>query len=92
MADVYKPISRQEVLNALVMKFGAVETARYFLNDALSDLQTMEVGIADNNQLKAAEVCGSLHESLSNLRVLLEKKENKPSIEKEVKSNLILVK
>lgn len=92
MDNIYKPISRQEVLNALVSKFGAVETARYFLNDALSDLQTMEVGIADNNQLKTAEVCGSLHEALSNLRVLLEKKENKPSIEKEVKSNLIITK
>lgn len=92
MADVYKPISRQETLNALVTKFGAVETIRYFLNDALSDLQTMEVGLADNNPLMAAGVCGSLHESLSNIRTLLEKKENKPSIEKEVKGNLILTK
>ena len=88
MEEIYKPISRQEVITALVNKFGAVETARYFLNDALSDLQTMEVGVADNNPMKAAEVCGSLHEALTNLRVLLEKKENKPSIEGAVKKEL----
>ena len=92
MDNIYKPISRKEVIDALVTRFGAVETARYFLNDALSDLQTMEVGIGDNNPLKTAEVCGSLHETLSNLRAILEKKENKPSIEKEVKSNLIITK
>lgn len=88
MDNIYKPISRQEVIAALVSKFGAVETARYYLNDALSDLQTMEVGIAENNQMKASEVCGSLHEALSNLRVLLEKKEYKPSIEGAVKKEL----
>lgn len=84
----YKPITRKEILDTLVSKFGAVETARYFLSDAISDLQTMEVGLAENNPLKAAEVCGSLRESLSNLRTLLEKKENKGPIEREVREQL----
>lgn len=90
--DIYKPISRQEAVAALVGKFGAVETARYFLNDALSDLQTMEVGLSENNPLLAAKTCGSLVENLTNLRALLEKKEYKPSIEGEVKRNLELAK
>lgn len=88
MADIYTPISRQEVMRALVNKFGAVETARYFLNDALSDLQTMEVGVGDNNPLQAIKSCESLKESLTNLRALLENKDYKPSIEKAVKKNL----
>lgn len=88
MADIYTPISRQEVMRALVSKFGAVETARYFLNDALSDLQTMEVGVGDNNPLQAIKSCESLKESLTNLRALLENKDYKPSIEKAVKKNL----
>lgn len=80
----YMPISRQEMLKALVNKFGGVETARYFLNDALSDLQSVEVGVGDNNPMLAAKSIGSLRESLENLRTLLEKKENKPAIEKEI--------
>lgn len=88
MAEVYTPISRQEVLRALVNKFGAVETARYFLTDALSDLQSMEVGIGDNNPLLAMKNCESLKENLTNLRALLENKDYKPSVEKAVKNNL----
>ncbi len=92
MDNVYKPISRQEAITALVNRFGAVEAARYFLNDALSDLQTMEVGLSDNNPLMAAKVCESLSENLNNLRVILEKKDYKPAIEGEVKKKLILTK
>ena len=88
MAEVYTPISRQEMLKALVNKFGAVETARYFLTDALSDLQSMEVGVGDNNALLAMKNCESLKQNLTYLRTLLEKKENKPSLEKEIKNNL----
>ncbi len=88
MAEVYTPISRQEMLKALVTKFGAVETARYFLTDALSDLQSMEVGVGDNNALLAMKNCESLKQNLTYLRTLLEKKENKPSLEKEIKNNL----
>ena len=88
MAEVYTPISRQEMLKALVNKFGAVETARYFLTDALSDLQSMEVGVGDNNPLLAMKNCESLKQNLTYLRTLLEKKEYKPSIEKEIKNNL----
>ena len=88
MADIYKPISRQEVLATLVRQFGGVETARYFLNDALSDLQTLEVGIADNNPMQAAKCCESLKESLTNLRSLLENKDYKNGLEKNVKDNL----
>lgn len=88
MAEVYTPISRQEVLKALVNKFGAVETARYFLTDALSDLQSMEVGVGDNNPLLAMKNCESLKENLINLRTLLENKDYKPSVEKEIKNNL----
>lgn len=85
MAELYTPISRQEVIKALVNKFGAVETARYFLTDALSDLQSMEVGIGDNNPLQAIKNAESLKENLTNLRTLLEKKENKPALEKAMK-------
>lgn len=88
MADVYKPISRQEVLAALVRQFGGVETARYYLNDALSDLQTLEVGIGENNPMMAAKCCESLKEGLTNLRALLENKDYKPSVEKAIKENL----
>ena len=88
MAEVYTPISRQEMLKALVNKFGAVETARYFLTDALSDLQSMEVGVGDNNPLLAMKNCESLKENLTNLRTLLENKDYKPSVEKEIKKNL----
>ena len=88
MEELYVPISRQEVIKALVNKFGAVETARYFLTDALSDLQSMEVGLGDNNALLAVKNAESLKENLINLRELLEKKEYKGGIEKEIKNNL----
>lgn len=78
------PISRKEVLKALVGKFGGVETALYFLNDALSDLQTMEVGVAENNPLLAAKSLESLKENLTNLKNLLDNKDYKGSVEKEI--------
>lgn len=78
----YKPISRDEILSTLVAKFGGVETARYYLNAALSDLQTLEVGISENNPLLTAKPCESLRENLMNLRALLEKKDYKPQVEK----------
>lgn len=78
------PISRKEVLKALVGKFGGVETALYFLNDALSDLQTMEVGVADNNPLLATKSLESLKENLTNLKNLLDNKDYKGSVEKEI--------
>lgn len=79
-----QPISRKEVLKALVGKFGGVETALYFLNDALSDLQTMEVGVAENNPLLAAKTLESLKENLTNLKNLLDNKDYKGSVEKEI--------
>lgn len=79
-----QPISRKEVLRALVGKFGGVETALYFLNDALSDLQTMEVGAAENNPLLAAKTLESLKENLTNLKNLLDNKDYKGSVEKEI--------
>ena len=83
----YKPIARKEIMATLVSKFGGVEVDRFYLNDALSDLQSMEVGIAENNPMLAAKHCESIKESLSNLRTLLENKDYKPSIEKEIKKN-----
>lgn len=80
------PINRKEVLKALVGKFGGVETALYFLNDALSDLQTMEVGVADNNPLLATKSLESLKENLTNLKNLLDNKDYKGSVEKEIKN------
>ena len=77
-------ISRKEVLKALVGKFGGVETALYFLNDALSDLQTMEVGAAENNPLLTAKSLESLKENLTNLKNLLDNKDYKGSVEKEI--------
>lgn len=77
-------ISRKEVLKALVGKFGGVETALYFLNDALSDLQTMEVGAAENNPLLATKSLESLKENLTNLKNLLDNKDYKGSVEKEI--------
>lgn len=77
-------INRKEVLKALVGKFGGVETALYFLNDALSDLQTMEVGVAENNPLLAAKSLESLKENLTNLKNLLDNKDYKGSVEKEI--------
>ena len=79
-------ISRKEVLKALVGKFGGVETALYFLNDALSDLQTMEVGVADNNPLLATKSLESLKENLTNLKNLLDNKDYKGSVEKEIEN------
>ena len=79
-------INRKEVLKALVGKFGGVETALYFLNDALSDLQTMEVGVADNNPLLATKSLESLKENLTNLKNLLDNKDYKGSVEKEIKN------
>lgn len=81
----YRPISREEILSTLVTKFGGVETARYYLSAALSDLQTMEVGISENNQMMAAKSCESLRENLTNLRSLLDKKDYKPQVEKGIK-------
>ena len=77
-------ISRKEVLKALVAKFGGVETALYFLNDALSDLQTMEIGASENNPLLAAKSLESLKENLTNLKNLLDNKDYKGSVEKEI--------
>ena len=77
-------ISRKEVLKALVGKFGGVETALYFLNDALSDLQTMEIGVSENNPLLAAKSLESLKENLTNLKNLLDNKDYKGSVEKEI--------
>lgn len=77
-------INRKEVLRALVGKFGGVETALYFLNDALSDLQTMEIGTAENNPMLAAKSLESLKENLTNLKNLLDNKDYKGSVEKEI--------
>lgn len=87
MDNLYKPISRKEILSALVAKFGGVEVARYYLNDALSDLQTIEVGIDDNNPLRATKAVSSLREALENIRTLIENKDYKNNIEKSIKSN-----
>lgn len=83
-----KPINRKNVLQTIVHSFGAVNAARYYVSDALSDLQVMELGAADNNPLKLAECVGSLRESLENLRTLLDDKDNKPPLEREIKKCL----
>lgn len=83
-----KPINRKNILQSIVRSFGAVNAARYYVSDALSDLQVMELGAADNNPLKLAECVGSLRESLENLRLLLDDKDNKPSLEEEIKKRL----
>lgn len=88
MEDLYKPISRNDILQTLATKYGGVETVRYFLSDAISDLNSMGVGMAENNPMLAAKYYESLHESLRNIQMLLEKKENKPSVEKAIKDSI----
>ena len=83
-----KPLNRKNMLQSAVHSFGAVTVARYYVADALSDLQVMELGAADNNPLKLAECVGSLRESLENLRILFDNKDNKPSTEKAIKELL----
>lgn len=83
-----KPINTREMLNALVQKFGGVETARFFLADALSDIQTIDVGLGENNPLLAAKSVESLRTNLTYLRELLDNKDNKPSIEKGIRDNI----
>lgn len=78
------PINRKEVLRTLVRQFGGVEVARFYLADALSDIQTLEIGIGENNPMLTAKCCESLRDNLANLRDLLDVKDNKPSIEKEI--------
>lgn len=87
MDEVYQPISRKEVLATLVNKFGGVETVRYYLNDAISDLQSMEVGAGENNPMQMARNLESLKENLTNIRTLLETKEYKGGVEKSIKEN-----
>lgn len=79
-----KPMNRKEVLKTLVRQFGGVETALYFLNDALSDLQTLEVGVAENNPMLASKSVESIKENLANLKSLLDEKDYKPAVEKEI--------
>lgn len=88
MDDLYKPISRNDILKTLVTKYGGVETVRYFLADAVSDLKSMGVGMAENNPMLAAKHYEALHEALYNIQMLLEKRENKPSVEKAIRDNV----
>lgn len=81
-----KPINRKEIQKTLVRQFGGVETVRFYLNNALSDLQTMEVGVAENNPLLAAKSLESIRDNLDNLKMLLDEKDYKPAIEKEISS------
>lgn len=83
-----KPLSRKNMLQSAVHSFGAVRVASFYVSDALSDLSVMEVGAADNNPLQVAKCIGSLRESLENLRILLDNKDNKPSTEKAIKELL----
>lgn len=87
-SELYVQINRKNILSTLVNKFGGVETAKYFLADALSDLQSMEVGAAENNAMLAAKHMESLRQNLTNLNLLLNTKEYKGSVEKAVKENV----
>lgn len=89
MDNLYTPITKKEALKALVAKFGAAETLRYYIADALSDLQTMEAGLADDRVCYAVKAVESLRQNLDAARILLDNKDNKPSIEGEVKKNLL---
>ena len=83
-----KPLTRKNMLQSAVSSFGAVRVASYYASNALSDLQTMDLGAADNNPLQVAKCIESLRDNLENLRALLDNKDNKPSIEKAIKESL----
>lgn len=84
----YTPINNKEMLSALVQRFGGVETLRFFLADALSDMQSISVGISENNSLLAIKNVESLENNLTYIRALIDNKDNKPSIEKEIRKNI----
>lgn len=86
--EEYKQINRKELLSALVKRFGAVEVARYYLSDAISDMNSMSVGMAENNPLLAAKGFDSLNNNLMMIRTLLENKDYKPSLEKNIRDEL----
>lgn len=86
--DEPKPLNRKNLLQSAVRDFGAVRVASYYTSNALSDLQTMDLGAADNNPLQVAKCIESLRENLENLRALLENKDNKPPLEKAIKNHL----
>ena len=89
MDNLYTPITKKEALKALVAKFGAAEVLRYYISDALSDLQTMEVGLADDKLCYAVKSVESLRQNLDTARMLLDNKDNKPAVEKDVRQNLL---
>lgn len=83
----YKPITRKEALSALVSRFGGVQTAKMILDDALSDVQHMGIGLTENNPLKASSTFESLYDNLSALKSLFDDKDNRPALEKQIKSS-----
>lgn len=80
-----KPISDREILSTLVAKFGGVETLRHFLDDAMSDLNSMEIGVGDNNPMQAVRSLESARHNLSYIRMLVDNKEYRGGVEKEIK-------
>ena len=85
-------ITKQEMIRTLVVKYGAVQTARYFLQDACSGLSDINNGVAENNIIRTAGSIESLNTNLSYLRILLAEKDNIPSVEGTVKKELGIVK
>lgn len=83
-----KPISTREIIATLVSKYGGIETLNYYLANALSDIQSMEVGVGDNNPMLAVKSLESARENLNKIKLMVDHKEYRGGIEKEIKDNV----
>lgn len=83
-----KPISTQEIIATLVSKYGGIETLNYYLYNALSDLQSMEVGVGENNPMLAIKSLESVRDNLTKIKIMVDHKEYRGGIEKTIKDNI----
>lgn len=73
-------MNNQEIIRTLTVKYGVIETLRYYLRGAKSAAASMKVGAAENNPMQAVKDLEVLIDNLQMMDSIIQDKDNRPAI------------
>lgn len=73
-------MNKNEIVKTLVVKYGVVDTLRFYLRGVHDSANSMKMGVAEGNNMLAVKDLEALVDNLQYIETIINDKDNRPAI------------
>lgn len=73
-------MNKNEIVKTLVVKYGVVDTLRFYLRGVRDSANSMKMGVAEGNNMLAVKDLEALVDNLQYIEAIINDKDNRPAI------------